>query len=313
MRNFTLVCLAMMALLTSLTVSAEGFKAKVTEVVKGDVIAVDHDGKPETVRLAGVDCPELEQPFGPEARKFTEGLVLSKEVSVEPIGTDEGGRTAATVTLTDGKNLNQEVLAEGMGWYCEKHNVADATLRGMAAKAIAIRKGLWSGQTPLAPWDFRGDQRKGKTGALKTAGAMAGPAKEEPPKEIKTVSAKGDYAGVQREEFPAARPGGQDLSKYLNDPMAKQVGASIKKDANGKVTGITADNLAANPMIAGAAQMLGFQNGDVLQSVNGDMIDSEGRIPELIEKYKNTRSFQVGIVRNGQPQTITVNIPDFLK
>jgi endonuclease YncB( thermonuclease family) len=271
---------------------------KVAEVVKGDVLVVAHGEKAEKLRVAGVDCPELVQRFGPEARKFTSDLVLDKEVGIAPLGTDSQGRTIATVTLPDGRTLNQVLLSEGMGWYYDKHPGDGAALRSAAAKAIAAKKGLWVDPAPLAPWDFRRDVDEKK---------VAAPAQTK--KETKLVSAKGNLEGVEREAPPKPQPPSGDLSKYLDNPLVKQLGISLYRDANGKVAGVQAQNFTAFPLAA----VLGFQNGDIVQSLNGDFIDSEARIPELMEKYKNTRVFTVGIVRNGQPQNITVDVSSFLK
>jgi endonuclease YncB( thermonuclease family) len=285
---------------------AQTFAGRVTEVVKGDVLVVAHGEKPEKVRAAGVDCPELAQPFGPEAKKFTSDLVLNKDVSVEQLGTDNEGKTIARITLSDGRSLDEELLTEGMGWYYEMHPGNSESLRRLAAKAITAKKGLWTDPAPLAPWDFRGDARKEREAVAAVAMAAAQVATKE---QVKTVSGKGDLEGVEREVFPKPKPAGADLSAYLNNPLVKQLGISFHKDPNGRVAGIQAQNLSAFPLAA----VFGFQNGDIIQSVNGNVIDSEARIPELFEKYKDTRTFTVGILRNGQPQNITVDVSNFLK
>ncbi|MCX5757254.1 MAG: thermonuclease family protein, partial [Candidatus Hydrogenedentes bacterium] len=145
------------------------------------------------------------------------------------------------------------------------------------------------------------------------------------------VAAKGNLGDVPKEEFPkptaapaspppqaAPKPvssaAGQvqlpsDIAKYMNDPMVQGLGLTPYQDANGNFAGIAAKNISSFL----PAALLGFQDGDVLHSVNGDPIDSPDKISSLIEKYKNTRSFQIGIIRNGQPQTMNVNIPDFIK
>jgi endonuclease YncB( thermonuclease family) len=330
--------------------AAETFTGKVAEVIKGDVLTVMHADKAETVRLAGVDCPEPAQPFGPEARKFTSDRVLGKDVTFETDGSDLEGRTLVTATLPDGTVLNREVVAAGLGWYCDKHAGADPALPGLMVNAIAVKKGLWADAAPLAPWDFRGDARKTKAlespavpaAALETTDADAGGAvfitkdgteyhrlgcvrldktqkgitlKEaasmgykpcracfpiKPQESAPVLAKKGDLGEVEREFF---------LKKYQDNPIVKQLGVSMYRDSGGRVAGITAQHISAFPL-AGA---LGFQDEDVVTTVNGDPIDSEARIPDLIEKYKNTRSFSVGILRNGKPQTITINVPDFIK
>ena len=290
---------------------SESFTSTIAEVFDGDTLTVDHGGKAETVRVAAVDCPEMAQHFGPEARKFTADLALGKEAVFETRGADSEGRTIAVVTLPDGKGLGREILGAGWGWYYEKHGVSDAALRALVARAIVEKKGLWVDAAPLAPWDFRGDARKEKAaGGAAPAVAAANP-EEASKKEMKMVSAKGDLASIEREEFskPQASSKAADVAKLLDDPIAKQLGVTIARDSSGKVTGVSAQNLSAFPL-AGA---WGFQDGDVVQSVNGDRIDSLERLSELYEKYKNTRTFQVGVVRNGQPIAISVNVPDFLK
>ena len=352
---------------------SETFQAKVTEVAKGDVFTVMRDGKSETIRLAGVDSPELAQPFGPEAKQFTAGLINGKDVSVETLGKDDEGRTLAKVTLPDGAVLNHEVIASGMGWLYEKHEGVEAALSGLAAKAIAGKKGLWAGTAPLAPWDFRGDIRKKKAatpepvptsdtknteasrvtvfvskdgneyhlldcarlGKAKqalsakdakkqgfTACLICFPAKSDEGTPV--VSKKGNLSSVPREDVSAPDAPKQpyetkqpnepaqpklSLGELQDNPMVKGLGVSMYTDPNGQVAGITASNLSSNPL----AGVLGLQNNDVVQSVNGEKINSMNQIPQLYEKFKNVRSFQVGILRNGQQQTLTINVPDFIK
>jgi micrococcal nuclease len=305
MLDRSVLVFAMTLAWVSLAVGAEPFQANVTDVVKGDVLVIAHGGKTETVRLSGVDSPELAQHFGPEAKKFTSDLVLGKEVTFVSQGTDGLGRIVAVATLGDGRVLNQEILDAGLGWYCDKHPDADPKLRGVVAKAIAIKKGLWSDPTPLAPVDFRGDALKERVEAPVTVEQAH---ENDPAKPLKTVSAKGDLEGIEREQFPKPVP--RDLAKFKEDPMVKQLGIAPHNGANGKMDGIQAGNLGAFGPLAAA---FGFQDGDVLHSVNGDVIDSEGAAFDLYNKYKDSRTFQVGIIRNGQPQTLNVTVPDFIK
>ena len=358
-------------LVSPLGARAEELAGKVTEVVKGDTVMVEHDGKTEPVRLTGIDCPELAQPFGPEAKQFTANLALQKDVTVETQGTDDAGRTLGVVKLPDGRILNRELAGAGMAWFYDKHAAADTGLRGIIAKAIAEKKGLWSSGTPLAPWDFRGDALKKKAtdptalpAMPKDSGQENSPAeavfitkdgreyhragcvlldktkrvatrKEAealgfspcricfPVKAQKgaaqTLSGKGPYEGVPSEDFSKKAPEApakaaaskNDVSKYLNDPIAKQVQAGWHKDANGNVDGISAQSLSSHPVAGPIAAMVGIQDGDVIQSINGVSINSEGSIAGLIEKYKNNipSSVTVNIIRNGQPQSIPINVP----
>ena len=81
--------------------AAETFTAKVVEVAKGDVLTVKREVGNDTIRLAGVDCPELTQPHGPDAKQWTSALVLNKDITVQPLAKDQLNRTTALVTLPD--------------------------------------------------------------------------------------------------------------------------------------------------------------------------------------------------------------------
>lgn len=73
---------------------------------------------------------------------------------------------------------------------------------------------------------------------------------------------------------------------------------------NGRVTGITSNNLSKLPV----AQKMGLRDGDVVQKVNGVTIDSEQKIIEIINKYQNSPTFQLSVLRNGRPVMLTYNL-----
>ncbi|HUW60582.1 MAG TPA: type II secretion system protein N [Candidatus Bathyarchaeia archaeon] len=75
-------------------------------------------------------------------------------------------------------------------------------------------------------------------------------------------------------------------------------------DSNGKVAGITASDLESIPLAA----KLDVRNGDVLQSVNNEPIDSEAKVMELVNKYRNSNMVRIGILRNGKPVTVTYRL-----
>ena len=91
------------------------------EVLLGTVIAV-HDGdtitlRTETnkkkIRLAGIDAPELKQPYGVESRSAVREAVLDKVVLVETSRNDKYGRAIGKVIL-DGQDINLKQVQSGM-------------------------------------------------------------------------------------------------------------------------------------------------------------------------------------------------------
>ncbi|MBX9689843.1 MAG: thermonuclease family protein [Candidatus Obscuribacterales bacterium] len=132
-----------------------GFRALVIGVLDGDTIKVLHDGKPETIRLNGIDCPEKRQAFGTKARTFTAELCFSREVNVEPEAKDRYGRTVAKVILEDGRCLNRELLAAGLAWWYRRYAPGDTELQRLEESARLGRQGLWSDPLATAPWVYR--------------------------------------------------------------------------------------------------------------------------------------------------------------
>ncbi len=72
-------------------------------VSDGDTITVLHKGKPERIRLNGIDYPEKRQAFGRRAKQFTSNLVFAKTVTVQALDQDRYGRTVGVVLLPDGE------------------------------------------------------------------------------------------------------------------------------------------------------------------------------------------------------------------
>ncbi len=78
----------------------------------------------------------------------------------------------------------------------------------------------------------------------------------------------------------------------------------LYRDDSGNVQGITAQNIGQQPL----ARKLGFQDNDVLQTVNNERIDSEERIMEVLQRYQNANSFRVGILRDGKPRILNFRL-----
>lgn len=134
--------------------SAETFTARVIGVTDGDTISVLRVGRPEVIRLRGIDAPERGQAYGERARQYAAALALGKVVAVEAAGRDRHGRLLAEVHLPDGRSLNRELVRAGYAWWFRRYS-ADRTLAGLETEARAGRRGLWADPHPVSPWDYR--------------------------------------------------------------------------------------------------------------------------------------------------------------
>lgn len=134
-----------------------GWFGKVESVHDGDTIKVQHGQKIETVRLAGIDAPELSQPFGKAAWDWLAGECQGQEVRVVESGRDRYGRTIGAVFL--GRRwINCELVARGFAMHYATYS-NDSRLAAAEQEARAARRGLWADldtdTLPVPPWDWR--------------------------------------------------------------------------------------------------------------------------------------------------------------
>ena len=128
--------------------------------VDGDTIAVNMNGKTESVRMIGVDTPETHKPnapvqcYGPAAAAFTKNLIGSKQVRLQSdaqsTNRDRYNRLLRYVYLPDGRLVEAELIANGYGFaYTDfPFTKSDEFVRDQAA-ARADDKGLWGNCHPF--------------------------------------------------------------------------------------------------------------------------------------------------------------------
>ena len=137
--------------------SSESIVGKVTSVYDGNTVEVlTNDNVLYRVVLADIDCPELQQPYGKEARDFLTRWLLDEEVLVKIQGKDRSQNYVGIVLLTEGEDVRIALLEEGLAWTSERSPSAEFEL--IRQKAAARRKGLWREHTAVPPWTFRREQ-----------------------------------------------------------------------------------------------------------------------------------------------------------
>jgi endonuclease YncB( thermonuclease family) len=156
---------------------ALAFRGEVVRVLDGDTIEVLNNKQPQRIRLNGIDCPEKTQSFGTTAKQFTSKFCFGKTVDVKELGHDRYGRTIAEIILQDGKDLNHELVANGLAWWYRKYAPNDSELQKLEQDARTNRRGLWADKNPVAPWDFRHHRTTIDT-TNSSAGALQHPASD---------------------------------------------------------------------------------------------------------------------------------------
>ena len=145
----------MLALMAACPVlSWADFAARVVTVHEGDRLTIRHDGRSETMYLKDIDCPELKQPYGKQAKHATAAFVGNRDIVVRALTRDKRGRTSAEVLLPDGQNVGRELVKEGLAWW-QRSGSGDLSIGDLEELARAEHKGLWSEPNPVPPWKWK--------------------------------------------------------------------------------------------------------------------------------------------------------------
>lgn len=154
---------------------ADTFIAKVVGVSDGDTVTVVLDkpcnsqknckgGKVQyRIRLAEIDAPEKNQPWGNKAKQALTMLVATKNVTVLSSGRDRYGRTLGTLFLNE-KNINKLMVQNGDAWVYTKY-VTDYEYFRLQDQAKNNKIGLWSMDESqiISPWKWRHNAKSKKT------------------------------------------------------------------------------------------------------------------------------------------------------
>jgi micrococcal nuclease len=126
----------------------------VTRVFDGDtVLVVVASGDSVTVRLNGVDAPELCQPHGIEARRALEEMVLNQPVVAHPRGQDDHGRTLAKV-LRGSADVGDRLVRDGHAW-SYRYRDDKGPYVAQERMAYALYRGLHATRQAVSPREFR--------------------------------------------------------------------------------------------------------------------------------------------------------------
>lgn len=125
--------------------------ALVVSVHDGDTLKLD-DGR--TIRLSGIDAPEITQPYGIEARDLLRKLTRKKSIRIETHGTDRYGRMIGEIFVGK-KSINRSMVSHGAAWWFRKYAPEDETFRLSEQVTRKHKNGLWRSRNVVAPWNWR--------------------------------------------------------------------------------------------------------------------------------------------------------------
>ena len=144
----------------------EGVKYKIIQVVDGDTIRIEVDGVVESVRIIGMDTPEVVDPrkpvqcFGVEASNQAKKLLSSQTITLEieeSQGTrDKYRRLLGYIIMPDGRDFGTVMISSGYA-YEYTYNTPykkQSIYKQAQAEAREAELGLWSPETCSGSRDF---------------------------------------------------------------------------------------------------------------------------------------------------------------
>ncbi|MCK5836010.1 MAG: thermonuclease family protein [Desulfobacula sp.] len=137
---------------------------RVVKVFDGDTIQVTGLDLTFSIRLVGIDSPEigyrgqLGQPFGQQAKQYLMDLLTSKPVRLKSYGTGGYNRQLAEVFVED-KNLNMEMIRAGLAEVYTGKSPKQLDLKRYKTEELKARwagKGIWTqGRSYTSPKQWR--------------------------------------------------------------------------------------------------------------------------------------------------------------
>jgi len=132
----------------------------VIKVVDGDTLDVQVGPGKHRIRLAEIDAPERNQPWGDEAKQGLAFKVLKQEVRVVVTDTDRYGRQVGKIFLGQ-TDINRSMVSEGHAWVYRQYS-QDERLIEIEIMAREAGVGLWNRGDAVPPWDWRKGKRSNR-------------------------------------------------------------------------------------------------------------------------------------------------------
>lgn len=137
------------------------FDGRVVGVIDGDTIVVlTPDRRRVKVRLAEIDAPEHDQPWGQRSKQALSDLVFAKSIRVQVVTTDRYGRTVGRLHI-GGKDINAQMVRQGAAWAYRQY-LTDPSMLTFERDAKLQHVGLWSlpASQTVPPWEWRHGPRR---------------------------------------------------------------------------------------------------------------------------------------------------------
>ncbi|MEO0438133.1 MAG: thermonuclease family protein [Pseudomonadota bacterium] len=132
---------------------------RLLSVSDGDSVRLQLPGYDQTkFRLSAVDAPELDQPYGEEARRCFKNILRSGELSAQVVKTDQYGRLVVNL-FVDGDRVDVQLVQQGCAWWYQRYAPNSNLLKRAQNSARESKKGLWKNTGAIEPESWRRGKR----------------------------------------------------------------------------------------------------------------------------------------------------------
>lgn len=136
--------------------SAQTVSGRVVGITDGDTFTLlTTDNEQLKIRVAEIDAPERDQPYGNRSRQELSQLIFSKDVYLDIQVIDRYGRLIGR-PMVGGKDMTAEMIRIGAAWVYRTYS-DDKALYDLERSAKAAKAGLWGlpEYDRVPPWEWR--------------------------------------------------------------------------------------------------------------------------------------------------------------
>jgi endonuclease YncB( thermonuclease family) len=139
---------------TSASALAQTLSGRVFRVISGDqLVLIDPENALHTVRLAGIQAPQVGRPFGADARTHLRTLLLGRFTLVDYKRRDSAKRILGKVTY-GGADVNLRQIQAGLARFRADHGLKDrerSLYLQAERRAREAGQGMWRGSISRMP------------------------------------------------------------------------------------------------------------------------------------------------------------------
>lgn len=132
---------------TALVTASIGYKnyvnpyETINKIADGDTFILENNK--QTVRLFGIDAPEMDNCYGPESYARLDVLLKKRQVQLKEPVVDKFGRVVALVYV-DGKLINEIMIKEGFAAYRSEPGSGKEAMKAASEIAKTNKLGIYS-------------------------------------------------------------------------------------------------------------------------------------------------------------------------